>query len=111
MATLLTLRTSARRKLPRLYHEAQGECFWCKRQTVLLRTLAEQPRTLPLDAATVDHVIPLEYGGDSRVDNLVLSCYTCNNGRSRKEPQKHTHCKGCGRPTGRRSKCKTCRGK
>lgn len=32
--------------------------------------------------ATIDHVIPLSDGGKSLYNNLVLSCYNCNQKRS-----------------------------
>lgn len=28
--------------------------------------------------ATVDHVVPLKYGGTNNEDNLVTACFTCN---------------------------------
>ncbi len=34
--------------------------------------------------ATVDHLVPLSKGGKSNFTNLVLSCYTCNQLRSKK---------------------------
>lgn len=33
---------------------------------------------LPLDRATLDHVVPRRLGGDTSVGNLVVACYACN---------------------------------
>lgn len=30
---------------------------------------------------TLDHLIPVSYGGGNSNDNLVISCYRCNNRR------------------------------
>lgn len=111
MGTVKTLRTSAKRKLPAIYKAHEGKCIWCGCETILMRTLAVQPRVLPHDAATVDHIIPLEYGGDSADDNLALACSKCNNERSARSPSRYAECVSCHKPTGKRQRCKECRQK
>lgn len=32
--------------------------------------------------ATIDHLLPLKDGGSDRLENLVLACEPCNNGRA-----------------------------
>lgn len=62
--------------------------------------------------ATVDHVIPIEYGGDSEVDNLVLACKHCNNWRSNPPkmfPYEYSACAGCGVMKRKPTLCRSCR--
>jgi len=58
-----------------IYYAFGGKCFYCGRETVL-RT--PNPRRLPDNLATVDHVIPTVDGGDTTWDNVVNSCRRCN---------------------------------
>lgn len=56
-----------------LYKRSQV-CKWCL-------------SPVSLDNATVDHVIPLARGGTNRRDNLVLSCWECNQKRGSGMPE------------------------
>jgi 5-methylcytosine-specific restriction endonuclease McrA len=47
-----------------------NKCHWCKR---------EFTEELP---ATVDHMKALKDGGSDAIENLVLACSPCNNGRA-----------------------------
>ena len=43
-----------------------GFCFYCGTE-------------LTLESVTVDHIIPILYGGGNDLDNLVPACVSCNN--------------------------------
>ncbi len=49
----------------------QNLCFYCKRRMDATET--RSPR-----AATLDHMVPLALGGETRTENLVAACRTCN---------------------------------
>lgn len=36
----------------------------------------------PPNMATLEHLIDVKYGGSNAMDNLVLACKACNNGRN-----------------------------
>lgn len=68
---------SARRpksRIRRLRHEAWvrqgGRCLWCD-------------RAVPESHATADHVRDHSKGGASDEDNIVMSCWDCNQARAR----------------------------
>ncbi len=42
---------------------------------------------LPAKELTLDHVIPSSRGGDSTWENLVASCFRCNNRKGSRTPQ------------------------
>jgi len=52
-------------KLHRLLYLQGGKCFYCREQ-------------LPLEGASIDHVIPRSMGGDDTLDNVVACCKTLN---------------------------------
>ena len=52
----------------RVVERAQGCCEYCLSQ--------EQFST---QAFSIDHIIPVEKGGDTTFENLALSCQGCNN--------------------------------
>lgn len=56
----------------RLFKFSQA-CHWCS-------------CPLTFEAATVDHVIPLARGGLNNMNNYVLACQPCNNGRANSLP-------------------------
>lgn len=33
---------------------------------------------------TLDHILPARFGGDNKIDNLTIACYTCNGKRGSK---------------------------
>lgn len=57
-------------------YEGQMVCVYCK--NFVSRHMVDGD---PLKA-TVDHVISLTIGGESKYDNLVLSCFHCNQKRA-----------------------------
>ena len=57
----------------RLY-ESTDECFWCETKfggDVL---------------GTVEHVVPLDAGGENRAWNLTLACHKCNSSKKGRTP-------------------------
>jgi hypothetical protein len=42
-------------------------------------------KSAPDVVLNVDHIIPVNSGGDSNITNLVTSCFSCNSGKSDKE--------------------------
>lgn len=68
-------RGNARKRFWKRY-KGEMECVYCK--SPVSRHMVEGD---PLKA-TIDHVIPLSYGGTSKYNNLVLCCYRCNQERS-----------------------------
>lgn len=69
------LRTRAREKFWRRY-KGEMYCVYCG--CFVSRYMIDGDEL----KATIDHVIPLAYGGKSDYDNLVLSCLKCNRQRS-----------------------------
>jgi 5-methylcytosine-specific restriction endonuclease McrA len=64
--------STTRRKLrSQAYEREGGNCFYCS-------------EALPIERITLDHIIPLSKGGWTRLDNLVCSCWSCNNKKSNK---------------------------
>jgi 5-methylcytosine-specific restriction endonuclease McrA len=70
----------ARRKL---FRQQGGQCCWCGKPMILKRSahLSEM-------YATLEHLVPLSAGGDSKRENLALSHRKCNQerGAKRMEP-------------------------
>ena len=95
-------RRNARTRLNDLLWQQRYACWWCGRLLVRLAALAqsdiikETPHmvtwrdgedVLEAHIATVDHLIELSNGGKT-IGNLVASCLTCNNRRSRQPKSK-----------------------
>ncbi len=61
-----------------------NRCFYCdcwlaKPPDPIPRDeVAPQPMGCQSNQATFDHMLPISRGGDDRLDNLNLSCMTCN---------------------------------
>ena len=68
------------REAMRTYGTKVEDCHWCG--CVMIDWPPNSP-PVPLCARTVDHVIPLGYGGTSSLANLVYACYGCNTDRSK----------------------------
>lgn len=94
-----------------LYEQQHGECFFCKRVTVLPEDLLDRFRpenpvilkpkarsrliehllkTNPIfqdhwmtDMATIEHMTPRSAGGSDTLDNLVMACAKCNQDRGK----------------------------
>lgn len=79
--------------LSRLYHDHQGRCFYCGRETYLpgqagvtreeaSKRLGLPPGRGPLRQrrATIEHLKRVADGG-TRADGIVLACAECNSGR------------------------------
>lgn len=64
-----------------LYNQQNGRCFFCQKQM-------SSPYNLPADGRqtsdmpTLEHKIPRGEGGTNALENLVITCYQCNNIRS-----------------------------
>jgi len=57
-----------------LFDQGSERCHWCGRK-VQMRT------KVVADAASRDHLIPKSCGGSDEIENLVLSCFSCNQRR------------------------------
>jgi 5-methylcytosine-specific restriction endonuclease McrA len=60
------------------------------RKNILLRdrnTCQFCSRVFPAGELTLDHVVPRSRGGRSSWENLVASCYTCNNNKGDRTPE------------------------
>ena len=60
----------------------QGKCLFCKRK--LSATLDGQTR------ATIEHILPLNHGGDDSLENIALACGSCNGEKGRNHDNKST---------------------
>lgn len=68
------MKTRERRGIKtKLHRKQKGRCKYCN-------------RSLELQAATFDHVVPKALGGANRVSNLVLACVECNRKKGSKPP-------------------------
>lgn len=70
-----TATTMPRRSV--LWDKFKGRCHYCNAPLVSWRA-GNRPGVLPHQKPTIDHKIPKALGGTSEIDNLVLSCATCN---------------------------------
>lgn len=68
-----------RRRRAALLERDGNKCWWCKKKFTL-----ELPPTF-------DHIIPRKKGGMDTIDNLVLACAPCNNGRANPPKRKRLH--------------------
>ncbi|MCR9093441.1 MAG: HNH endonuclease [bacterium] len=57
----------------RLWKRQKQRCAYCR-------------RSIPLTAATLDHVIPRAAGGSGRIGNLVVACGPCNQRKADRMP-------------------------
>lgn len=69
-----------RRRRETLWWEQDGKCFYCDKKTKLPNGLSHG--RLRNYHATVDEIVPLSAGGGRKMDNQVMACFECNNGRS-----------------------------
>lgn len=67
------IKSSVRLSLSVLYFRERGKCFWCKTPT-------------PQNQGTKDHVVPQCMGGEDTFENLVFSCFECNNEKADSPP-------------------------
>jgi 5-methylcytosine-specific restriction endonuclease McrA len=92
------LRRKSAKHLQKLVEFAQYRCHWCHLPIVCVSSIEPSQRLaikdgmityriddniVTISIATVDHVRPLNDGGDSGPDNLVASCERCNNSRNK----------------------------
>lgn len=56
-------------------------CYHCNVKCRLGRNSSHTTKTAKSRLLTFDHVVPLCKGGSNTIDNLVVSCKKCNNGR------------------------------
>lgn len=80
----VTYRTPEQRR--RIFEKTKGRCFHCQQQ---LHWRFGSTAVLKPNDFTVDHEIPLAWGGTNDFVNLVPSCYSCNNQKSKKEDPNH----------------------
>lgn len=57
-----------RKKKQNLIDLYGSECWWCRQK-------------LSSDQLTIDHLLPKSRGGSHSLENLRLSCFSCNNSR------------------------------
>jgi len=57
-----------------LIKNSNNICFWCDRE-------------IPKGKMHLDHITPLSKGGDDTINNLVVSCASCNLRKSDKSPE------------------------
>ena len=99
-------RARARRRLDTLLQQQGHKCHWCGRWLVRLQRLddcdilkltshtvtwRDGDDVLIAHIATSDHLKQLSEGGGSYLANLVASCLTCNNRRSRQGKKVREH--------------------
>lgn len=90
-------RRKASRYLRLLLARTRGRCHWCRVPVVRVGSIPPHLRVKPtkwaivfwrggklrwVAVATVDHVVPLVDGGESRPGNLVAACCKCNGRRN-----------------------------
>lgn len=67
-----------------LFQEQGGLCHWCK-QPMQLLTMPEQPKSMPLDLCTIDHLRdrfdPARREVARGERRLVAACWDCNHKR------------------------------
>ena len=66
-----------------MFIEQEGRCYYCG---VDMRAGPKPGGKPHPNSATVDHVYPKAWGGDTHPDNLVLSCWTCNHTKANSLP-------------------------
>lgn len=59
--------------IQRLRKRQGDRCPYCGQRMIFNPTMKDDPRY-----RTVDHVIPIEWGGTWDLDNLTLCCRQCN---------------------------------
>lgn len=64
---------NTKRKMQKLWDEGHRTCYYCKRTTI--DHVGHRIRGIMW---TVDHIIPRSEGGSDAIDNMVMSCYSCN---------------------------------
>lgn len=60
-----SIRTKARRLLPKVFQKAGGVCHWCQ-------------KPLTMGNATIEHLLPISQGGGNDMANLSIACRGCN---------------------------------
>jgi hypothetical protein len=114
---------NARKKINGLLKKSNGKCHYCNRRILNHRIYPEfkllergwfsykhKNSVIKALYATVDHVIPRSKGGTNKLENLVASCYRCNNEKDRVVPtRKLGVCVTCGKKSGEKRRCHRCR--
>ena len=58
----------SKRRRHAIYRRDNCRCLWCERKP-------------PVKALSLDHFVPLRYGGNDATANLFVSCVSCNSRR------------------------------
>lgn len=74
-----------RNKRDRQFRRSKLICFYCKAKTVFHNSTAFEP--MPLNAATIDHIVPKCIGGSNSNLNLVTACFSCNQNKQHSSDQ------------------------
>jgi len=56
----------------------QGKCIFCRRKLLVAAD------GTPISAATVEHIVSRNHGGDDSIENLALACASCNHEKGRR---------------------------
>lgn len=59
----------------------KGRCFYCTNPVRVHRRATQKGKRPPRDHATIDHIVPEAWGGETTSENCVCACNACNNER------------------------------
>lgn len=62
-----------------VWSKTEGRCWYCGE--FLLTSKEHYTKTEQLRWFVIDHVMPLNAGGDDGIDNLVPACWSCNSAK------------------------------
>ena len=63
-----------------LIKRQENKCYWCDCDMTPAKQKGDgNPK---LTSATIDHLLPLEFGGRNFITNTVAACWSCNNRRN-----------------------------
>lgn len=71
-------------KRARILMRDKGMCWYCGQYLDMSDSINWRRVREHKNAAVIDHVVPLSRGGDSSDENLVASCWRCNNEKKSK---------------------------
>lgn len=62
------------KQINELIKNSNNICFWCDQE-------------IPNNKMHIDHIYPLSKGGKDEINNLVVSCESCNKHKANKDPE------------------------